>query len=158
MKEYCAAKRSKRNPDPSRRLATCPVTMPVLALSVAMICSSLGTLLMTAVGTPSLLPACRDPAECTAITLTAVAVRTDPKHCMASYGNFAGRKNNFARMNRFTWMIHCVARWDWTTATARGNVEPSSRWLPAFWAAFNGVLPLPATRPRVSLPPGLPHT
>jgi hypothetical protein len=32
------------------------------------------------------------------------------------------------------------------------------RMVACFWAAFNGVLSLPATRPRVSLPPGLPHT
>jgi hypothetical protein len=47
-------------------------------------------------------------------------------------------QNNFARMSRFTRMIHCVARWDWTTATGHGIVKPSSGWLPDFGLPITG--------------------
>jgi len=35
-------------------------------------------------------------------------------------------------------MIHCVARWDWTTATGHGIVKPSSGWLPDFGLPITG--------------------
>jgi hypothetical protein len=70
LEQYCAAKRLQRNPDLIRHAhPDSPATLPVIALPVAMIGSSLGTSLTAAVGTPSLLPACRDAAECTAIAL-----------------------------------------------------------------------------------------
>jgi hypothetical protein len=49
-------------------------------------------------------------AVCAAITLPAVAVRTDPEHREASSATSLP-KINFARMNRFTRMIQGVARW-----------------------------------------------
>ena len=53
---------------------------PVLLLPVAMILSAFGTLLVAAVGAPSLLESGGAAARGTAIALTTIAVFTDPEH------------------------------------------------------------------------------
>jgi len=66
------------------RHARLALAAPVLPLPVTMILPALGTPLMPAVRAPSLLPPGIDAASGTAITLSAIAVFTDPEHGMAS--------------------------------------------------------------------------
>jgi hypothetical protein len=58
----------------------CLAAAAVLLLPVAMILPAFGTLLMPAVGVPSLLEAGGVAALGTAITLSAITVFTDPEH------------------------------------------------------------------------------
>ena len=59
-----------------------PAAAPVIALPVAMIEPSLGALLVTAVGAPSLVDAGMLTAWGAAVALSAIAARTDEEHCV----------------------------------------------------------------------------
>jgi len=62
------------------RHARLAAAAPVFLLSVAMILAAFRTLLVSAIGAPSLLESCGRAALGTAILLSAIAVFTNPEH------------------------------------------------------------------------------
>jgi hypothetical protein len=76
------------------------VTPPVRTLPVAMIEPALQTPLVAAIGSAALPEPSFGAASRTAIALSAIAVRTNPEHCLASLAATNSRPEKHFSMNR----------------------------------------------------------
>jgi hypothetical protein len=89
-------------------------------LPITVILPAFGTLLVAAVGTPSLLESGGGAAARTAITLSAITVFTDPEHGATPFAAANPLTQNHFAVNR-----HAVAGGGWTTAGRSCQVRTS---------------------------------
>ena len=79
------------------RHANSQVTLPILALAIAMVLTPFRTLLVAAVGQAVLLSACLLPTKRAAVVLSSVTVATDPENLVTVAGTTNSlTKDNFA--------------------------------------------------------------
>ena len=79
------------------RHANSQVTLPILALAIAMVLTPFRTLLVAAVGQAVLLSACLLPTRRAAVVLSSVTVATDPENLATAAGTANSlTKDNFA--------------------------------------------------------------